>query len=279
MVRLELVAPLSLALIVVACGPSSPSPSDGETSSEDETTGSTSGDGDPTSGDGDGDPTSGDGDGDPGDGDGDPEPLICPEPEDVSVSWYVVPPIPRAGTCTLLDHWGEDTYQQLDLDCEGDPISVTLDASLAAWMHPDTELTLDYRTNDTALGTERWLAIHNADPNGPMALALGAIDATQLDPPGSTLAEFFGVPVLSVSEEQPCPTTPDESCGDLRRLGLDVTHELGMDGPVYDRGSWYADFLSHGYQLDVAQAWRREGDCEDQLPSLFELSVTWFPSD
>ena len=45
------------------------------------------------------------------------------------------------------------------------------------------------------------------------AIAHGAIAAETLDPPGTTLAEFFGNgPTLSVANEQPCPPAP-APCG------------------------------------------------------------------
>lgn len=138
---------------------------------------------------------------------------------------------------------------------------------------------LDYRSEADGWADNRWLAIHNVE--GPMGLVLGALDSTTLAPPGTTLAAFFRQPQLREADEQPCgPSDDGMGCGEIQRLALAVSTELGEGNPVFDHGSWFADFLAFGYWIEVEQAWRHlPGGCDDVRASYFSLLVVWFPSD
>jgi hypothetical protein len=107
------------------------------------------------------------------------------------------------------------------------------------------------------------------------------VAASSLDPPGTTLGEFFGDPTLTVADEQPCEVTMDR-CGELQRLALGVSLNMfGPLDPVFDHGSWYADFLAFGYAIEVEAATRRitTVGCTDVPNEWFELLAVWFPSD
>ena len=141
---------------------------------------------------------------------------------------------------------------------------------------------LVYRVEAIGPTEDRWLAIHGFD--SPSILLLGAVSASLLDPPGTTLGEFFHDPTLTVADEEPCDSTVD-SCGELRRLALGVSIEpfeqIGALDPVFDHGSWYANFLAFGYSIEVETATQRVApvDCDDVPDEWFPLLVVWFPSD
>ncbi|MFO7564223.1 MAG: hypothetical protein R6X02_16370 [Enhygromyxa sp.] len=259
--------PTSLVTLSLACG-------SGPVTNE---SASTTDDGE-TVGDGDGDGEPGDGDGEPGDGDG--EPLECPAPELVTARFTVTPPVARAGTCTVEGESfdGVDAYE-MTLDCAGQSVVVSLDSTILRMPNPGAAVELDYRTEARGQTEDRWLAIHQLVDQE--ALVLGAVAASRLDPPGTTLAEFFRDPALTLAAEQPCEVMTD-SCGELQRLGLGVSTELfGPLEPVFDRGSWFASFLAFGYVIEVEEAIRRipPVGCDDLSDESFALLVVWFPSD
>src|SRR5690606_21977282 len=185
-----------LSLGPLACGPGS-ADDDGDSETLGDGDGDPGdGDGDPGDGDGDpgdGDGEPGDGDGDPGDGDGEPEPLECTPPNPVTARFTVTPAARRAGTCALDSEAfdGTDGYEMI-LDCAGESVTVTLDSTIAHMPNPGEMVELDYRTEPAGLIEDRWLAIHQVE--NMQALVLGAVAASRLDPPGTTLAEFFGDP-------------------------------------------------------------------------------------
>jgi hypothetical protein len=262
---------LSLSLALLGCGagplPSTSGGTDSSTSS-DVDTGST-GDGD------------GDGDGDAGDGDGDGDSLECTPPQPVTAGFTVSPATPLTATCVVIEeiHDGDDVYF-LALDCNGTPVAVNVESTILAlpYIEPMTMIELDYRT-DPGAPNDHWLAIHRV---GTDTLMLGGVSASHLDPPGTTLAEFFRNPGLSVATDQPCDPATD-SCGDYLRLALDVTVDrFGLTGgPVFDHGSWYADFLAFGFAIEVESATRRVAptECDDVPDEWFALLAVWFPSD
>ena len=95
------------------------------------------------------------------------------------------------------------------------------------------------------------------------------------------MADFFRDPALSVAAAQDCELRSD-SCGELRRLALEVSTELGNGSElVFDHGSWFVDFLAFGYVMEVEQATRRVAPivCDDVPEEWFQLVAVWFPSD
>ena len=56
---------------------------------------------------------------------------------------------------------------------------------------------------------------------------------------------------------------------------------IGALDPVFDHGSWYANFLAFGYSIEVETATQRVApvDCDDVPDEWFPLLVVWFPSD
>jgi hypothetical protein len=273
-VRATICLPLSLALL--ACG--ARSITDGTDSSTSSETDASSTDSSST-GDGDGDAGDGDGDGDAGDGDGDSR--ECTPPQPVTAGFTVSPATALTATCVVIEeiHDGDDLYH-LELDCNGTPVAVNVESTIAVlpYIEPMRMVELDYRT-DPGAPNDRWLAVHRV---GTDTLMLGGVSASHLDPPGTTLAELFRNPGLSVATEQPCAPLTD-SCGDYLRLALDVTVErFGLTGgPVFDHGSWYADFLAFGFAIEVESATRRVAptDCSDVPDEWFALLAVWFPSD
>jgi hypothetical protein len=276
---------LSASLVLLGCGAGPiAATSDGtETSASSDPDTSGDGDGDPGDGDGDGDP--GDGDGDPGDGDGDPgdgdgDPLECAPSEPVTARFTVSPATARTATCTVTEQiYDGDFIYYLELDCDGTPVRIDVESTIAVQPYAGEAsiVELDYRTDPNA-PNDHWLAIHRTDAD---ALVLGGVSASQLDPPGTTLAEFFRNPGLSVATEQPCAALTD-SCGDYLRLALDVTVErFGLGGQVFDHGSWYANYLAFGFSIEVESATRRvpPNECDDAPDEWFALLVVWFPSD
>jgi hypothetical protein len=167
----------------------------------------------------------------------------------------------------------------MTLDCAGVIVTVTLDSTILVMPNPGEMVELDYRTDAVGQVEDRWLAIHQLEDQ--QALVLGAVAASRLDPPGTTLGEFFGDPALTIAAEQPCEATTD-SCGELQRLALAVTLEMfGEADPVFDHGSWYGNFLAFGYSIEVEEATRRVPpvNCDDVPDEWFALLATWFPSD
>ena len=167
----------------------------------------------------------------------------------------------------------------MTLDCAGVIVTVTLDSTILVMPDPGATVELDYRTDAVGQVEDRWLAIHQTEEFG--ALVLGAVAASRLDPPGTTLAELFRDPTLTVGPEQPCAPTTD-SCGEHQRLALAVSVDLfGPAGAVLDHGSWYADYLAFGYAIEVEEATQRlpPVNCEDLSDAWYQLLVTWFPSD
>jgi hypothetical protein len=187
----------------------------------------------------------------------------------------------RTATCVVIEeiHDGDHIYY-LELDCDGTPVAINVESTIFVqpYVAPMTVVELDYRTDPDA-PNDHWLAIHRSDSD---ALVLGGVQASHLDPPGTTLAEFFRNPGLSVAIDQPCELMSD-SCGDYLRLALDVTVDrFGLTGdPVFDHGSWYADFLAFGFSIEVESAMRRvpPNECDDAPDEWFALLAVWFPSD
>lgn len=222
-----------------------------------------------------------------GDGDGDTEtdtgPLECPPREVVTARFRVMPSLPMTATCTVTDEVddGGDIYA-LMLDCEGTSITVSFESTIVPKPYADVGdmVALDYRVEASGRIVDRWLAIHRMTaPEG--TLVLGAVAASTLDPPDTTLGQFFGDPTLTIASEQPCEPVMDP-CGEFIRLGLDVSLEMfGPADPVFSQGSWYADFLAFGYSIVVEAATRRLPPitCSDVSDEWYQLAVVWFPSD
>lgn len=201
--------------------------------------------------------------------------LECPPPQPVTARFTVTPAVPLTATCTVTSEVSDflDHYEMM-LDCAGTEVTVAVDSTILRMPNPGAMVEFDYRTDGL---DAHWLAIHQLVDQ--QALVLGGVSAWSLEPPGTTSAEFFRDPVLWVAPEQPCETT-NESCGDVRRLALNVTIDwLGPLDPVFDHGSWYADFLAFGYAIEVEVATRIEANQCDVPDERFELLVVWFPSD
>jgi len=185
----------------------------------------------------------------------------------------VTPPEPLQASCSIQGESESDSEYEMVLDCEGSEVSITIDSTIPVKPHPSGTMALDYRVE----GEQRWLALQQtADTE---ALVLGGVSAASLDPPGTTLAALFGDPGLHVADEQPCEIMPD-ACGDSQRLALAVDLDwFGPGDPVFDQGSWYANFLAFGYAIEVERARVVLDPCPEQPAAAFELLVTWFPSD
>lgn len=228
------------------------------------------GDGDGEAGDGDGE--AGDGDGEAGDGDGEPPPLECPAPLDVTAQFDLDPPEPRQAMCSYqgesLDNSG--TYE-LTLDCEGEFVRVRIDSSIQQLPDVGGEMSLDYRVE----GSDRWLALRRE--GGPGVLVLGGVSAARLDPPGTTLAEFFVDPAVRVAEQQPCEEAAERPCGSTRRLALALSDaQFGEIGHVFDAGSYITNFLAYGYAVEVERALEYLDPEACGAPGVYQLLATWY---
>jgi hypothetical protein len=209
--------------------------------------------------------------------DGDTGMLECPLHENVTARFRVTPSIPIATTCRIIEESLDppDLYE-LRLECDDTEVTVNVESTISplptTW---DLFVLVDYRVD----GLDRWLAIHRE--SAPDTLVLGAVAASVLDPPGTTLGEFFHDPTLTVADEQPCESSMD-MCGEFQRLGLGVSlSQFGEGDRVFDHGTWYANFLSHGYSIAVEYAERRlaPSNCADLPDEWYQLLAVWFPSD
>jgi hypothetical protein len=199
----------------------------------------------------------------------------CPSQQPVTARFTVTPDVESTATCAVVSEASDGRgHYEMQLDCAGTDVTVVIDSTIPRMPSPGATVEFDYRRYGQDY---HWLAIHDVDQQ---TLVLGGVNGLSLDPPGTTLAEFFGDPVLSVADEQKCGTTR-EWCGEMQRLGLDVEIEgFGPFDPVFDRGSWYADFLAFGYAIEVEVATRIEPyRCVDGPAQRYELLVVWFPSD
>lgn len=245
---------IALLLTMLACGPELPA-DEGATEST-----ATEGDGD-------------------GDGDGDDVPLECAPPNDVFADFTVTPTGIASGViCMLIGDNAEDTFYEMTYDCDGETVTIQIESTIAVKPTPAQMVRILYRDQALVFGEERWLAVRDIDGN----LVLGGISGWHLHPHNFPLEEFFGFPILIESTEQPCDVVPHETgCGLVRRLALDVVTEFGVGDPVFDHGSWYADYLGYGYAIEVEEAWGFEegASCTDIPSGWFQLLVVRFPSD
>jgi hypothetical protein len=206
----------------------------------------------------------------------------CPAPNPVTASFRVSPPDPLTAICTVLDEVsdGANLYD-LTLDCEGTNVTINIDSTIPSkpYVGVGEMVSFAYRYEPLSQTGDHWLAIHRVD--APDVLLLGGVSASLLDPPGTTLGEFFHDPTLSVAADQSCEPSMD-TCGESRRIALDVSLDMfGAGDPVFDHGSWFADFLAFGYSIEVEYAVQRVGpiNCDDVPAEWFQLLVVWFPSD
>ena len=265
---------------LVACGPSGPSVDAGEeggASEETQAEGGGPGDGDGEVGDGDGevgdgDGEAGDGDGGPGDGDGDPPPLECPAPLDATAQFEVDPPEARQAMCVYQgESFDNSGIYELTLDCEGEFVGVRIDSSIQQLPDVGGDMSLDYRVE----GAQRWLALRRE--GGPGVLVLGGVSAARLDPPGTTLSEFFGDPGVRIAEQQPCEGSVEQPCGSGQRLALALSDaQFGEIGHVFDAGSYITNFLAYGYAVEVERAVEFLDPQACEGPGSFQLLATWY---
>jgi hypothetical protein len=208
----------------------------------------------------------------------------CPPPERILADFSVTPDADVSAICTVTSLGGEPGASVVELDCNGQAVTLTVSASPPI-AEPNVtmgqQVQLDYVT-DPIFWINRWVALRTTGGRSDWLL-VGGVSGSALDPPGTTIDAFFGgASTAPIVAEAPGLCEPlEDDCGPVERLALDFGLFDGAQVRVFDHGAELFDVLAYGYWFVVESAIRhpRPQGCDDVPREWWEFVMVWFPSD
>lgn len=210
----------------------------------------------------------------------------CEDEQDVTATFTVSPDEALSETCTVSETGGDPGQSVITLDCSGTVVTLTLattPASATPSVAVDQLVHLEHVV-DPIFWTNRWFSLRTAGGESDSLLA-GGVEGSVLDPPGTTLAAFFGggsyaAPTVTAVDGL-CMPVDDDFCGPLERIALDFTLTDFGATRVLDHGTGFVDVLAFGWAYTVEQATRYPGpvNCDDVPEAWFDFVMVWFPSE
>jgi hypothetical protein len=210
-------------------------------------------------------------------GDTDTSDLECMAPQAVELGFELTPALAELDeSCLVLEEIIEEGSYSLALSCELSELTLTVTSSPPLSAPSGVEvgelIGLTYVTSDDG----QWLTLKQVGEPFGSTTVVGMVSAATIDPPGTTLSEFFGAPEVELVDGQCEPH--DDLCGPLERVGLLFSYFLNSPGDAifdHDYGSFGIDFASH-FEGVVERA----GDlptnaCVDPRPKWFTFGFTW----
>lgn len=152
-------------------------------------------------------------------------------------------------------------------------LTITATPALAPELAVDAMVRLDYRRDDV-FWVNRWVALRSGDG---FRTLVGGVSSSALDPPGTTIGEFFVDPTLVEVDGVCAPAAA--TCGDEERLAIEMS--LGeYPTLVLDHSSAYADILAYAIHIVVESARRSiRMTCDDYPEAWYQLVFVWSSSD
>lgn len=198
----------------------------------------------------------------------------CPAPEEVSADFsFSGPDQVDAATCVVTATDITPPAGAISLECAGEAytLTYTLDPFGGPELAVDQEVILDYRT-DPIFWTNRWISLRSGD-----FTVFGGVSSSALDPPGTTIAAFFGEPVLTELGGLCEPI--DGGCGPEERLALEMSYK-GSAQLILDHGVGYFNNLAEAIHLNLEVARTTpQTTCDDYPEAWYQLVFVWHSSD
>lgn len=200
----------------------------------------------------------------------------CPEPMALDLDFELMPsPAKVDEECLVaaIDH-DVDAFT-LTLSCVQQ--SFTLWVASSELQPPGLagigeEVHLSYVQAEGEIGIEQWLAIRHDRHAGIDKTVLGLVSAARLDPPQTTLNEFFVSPEVAISDGLCAPE--DTPCGQTERVGLRFSEAFG-EAVVLDQqvGYYGVDFVSQSLAVVEAALVHPFNNCDEPSMTRFAFGI------